>query len=112
MKTSGGTGPVGYRRRAILNRIHSALDAFYLLQKIDWEYNVRHTLDKILALALEEVEFEGGKRIERAAQGEGQTGIYRSAAGLPRALPFSGVRGRTYRVQRNPETVRHAIRHR
>ncbi len=58
--------PVGFRRRAILNRIHSALDAFYLLQKIDWEYDGRTTLDKILALALEELEFEGGKRIERA----------------------------------------------
>ena len=65
--TPGGTsGPVSYRRRAILNRIHGALDAFYLLQKIDWEFDVRVTLDKILALALEELEFEGGKRIERA----------------------------------------------
>ena len=59
-------GPVTYRRRAILNRIHGALDAFYLLQKIDWEYDVRTTLEKILALALEELEFEGGKKIERA----------------------------------------------
>jgi Nif-specific regulatory protein len=64
MKSAGG--PVSYRRRAILNRIHSALDAFYLLQKIDWEYDGRTTLNKILALALEELEFEGGKRIERA----------------------------------------------
>lgn len=59
MKTS-------YRRRAILNRIHSALDAFYLLQRIDWEYDIRTTLDKILALALEEVEFGEGRHIERA----------------------------------------------
>ena len=34
-----------YRRRAILTRIHKALDAFYLLQKIDWEYDIRETLD-------------------------------------------------------------------
>jgi len=54
-----------YRRKAILSRIHKALDAFYLLQKIDWEYDVRSTLEKILGLALEEVEFEGGKQIER-----------------------------------------------
>ncbi len=66
MKSFGTAGPVSYRRRAILNRIHGALDAFYLLQKIDWEYDVRTTLDKILSLALEELEFEGGKRIERA----------------------------------------------
>jgi len=66
MKRFGSTGQVSYRRRAILNRIHGALDAFYLLQKIDWEYDIRTTLDKILALALEEIEFEGGKRIERA----------------------------------------------
>src|SRR6185436_2219741 len=64
MKSTGG--PVSYRRKAILNRIHSALDAFYLLQKIDWDYDGRTTLNKILALALEELEFEGGKRIERA----------------------------------------------
>jgi Nif-specific regulatory protein len=55
-----------YRRRAILNRIHQALDAFYLLQRIDWEYDIRTTLDKILATALEEIEFEGGRHIERA----------------------------------------------
>ena len=54
-----------YRRKAILSRIHKALDAFYLLQKIDWEYDIRSTLEKILGLALEEVELEGGKQIER-----------------------------------------------
>jgi Nif-specific regulatory protein len=54
-----------YRRKAILTRIHKALDAFYLLQKIDWEYDIRSTLEKILGLALEEVELEGGKQIER-----------------------------------------------
>ncbi len=54
-----------YRRKAILSRIHRALDAFYLLQKIDWEYDIRSTLEKILGLALEEVELEGGKQIER-----------------------------------------------
>ncbi len=66
MNPANPPSPVGFRRRAILNRIHSALDAFYLLQRIDWEYDGRTTLDKILALALEELEFEGGKRIERA----------------------------------------------
>ncbi|MBI4583700.1 MAG: sigma 54-interacting transcriptional regulator [Planctomycetes bacterium] len=58
--------PTSYRRRAILNRIHNALDAFYLLQKIDWEYDIRMTLDKIIATAMEEIEFEGGRHIERA----------------------------------------------
>lgn len=54
-----------YRRKAILTRIRKALDAFYLLQKIDWEYDVRSTLEKILGLALGEIEFEEGKQIER-----------------------------------------------
>src|SRR5262249_35561668 len=54
-----------YRRKGILARIRKALDAFYLLQKIDWEYDIRATLEKILGLALEEIEFEGGKQIER-----------------------------------------------
>ncbi|HLU50037.1 MAG TPA: sigma 54-interacting transcriptional regulator, partial [Planctomycetota bacterium] len=55
-----------YRRRAILSRIHKALDAFYLLQRIDWEYDVRGTLERIVATAMEEIEFDGGKTIERA----------------------------------------------
>ena len=55
-----------YRRKAILSRIHKALDAFYLLQKIDWEYDIRETLERIMGLALEDVEFDGGKTIERA----------------------------------------------
>ena len=55
-----------YRRRAILTRIRKALDAFYLLHRIDWEYDSRATLENILAQALEELEFEGGKQIERA----------------------------------------------
>jgi transcriptional regulator with GAF, ATPase, and Fis domain len=54
-----------YRRKAILTRIRQALDAYYLLQKIDWEYDMRSTLEKILGLALEEIEFEGGRQIER-----------------------------------------------
>jgi len=54
-----------YRRKAILTRIHQALDAFYLLKKIDWEYDIRSTLEKILGLALDEIELEGGKQIER-----------------------------------------------
>ncbi len=40
-----------YRRRAILSRVHKALDAFYMLQKIDWEYDLRSTLDRILGHA-------------------------------------------------------------
>lgn len=55
-----------YRRKAILTRTRKALDAFYVLQKIDWDYDVRATLERILAQALEEIEFEGGKHIERA----------------------------------------------
>jgi transcriptional regulator with GAF, ATPase, and Fis domain len=55
-----------YRRKAILTRVHEALDAFYMLQKIDWQYDIRETLDRILALALEEIELEGEKTIERA----------------------------------------------
>ena len=61
-----GVGAASYRRRAILNRIHSALDAFYMLQRIDWQYDIRDTIDKILATALEEIEFAGGREIERA----------------------------------------------
>ena len=57
---------VVYRRKAILSRIRKALDEFYLLQKVDREYDIRATLEKILALALHEVEFEEGKQIERA----------------------------------------------
>ena len=55
-----------YRRKAILSRIHNALNAFYLLQKIDWEYNIAESLEKILGLALEEIELDGEKTIERA----------------------------------------------
>ena len=54
-----------YRRKAILTRIRQALDAYYLLQKIDWEYDIRSALEKILGLALEEIEFDGGRQIER-----------------------------------------------
>ena len=55
-----------YRRKAILSRIHKALNAFYLLQKIDWEYDIGESLRKILGLALEEIELDGEKVIERA----------------------------------------------
>ncbi len=60
------TKAASFRRRAILNRIHKALDAYYLLQKIDWDYDIRTTVDKILATALEEIEFGEGRQIERA----------------------------------------------
>ena len=56
-----GVKAASYRRRAILNRIHNALDAFYMLQRIDWQYDIRDTVDKILATALEEIEFAGGR---------------------------------------------------
>ena len=50
-----------YRRKAILSLIHNALNAFYLLQKIDWKYNIAESLEKILGLALEEIELDGEK---------------------------------------------------
>ncbi len=36
-----------------------------ILQKVDWDYDVRHTLDEILALAAKELDFEGDKEIDR-----------------------------------------------
>ena len=54
-----------YRRKAVLTRIRSALDAFYMLQKIEWSYDVTTSLEKILGLALEEIEFDGGRQVER-----------------------------------------------
>ncbi len=56
---------VSYRRKAILSRVHSALDAFYLLQDIDWDYDVYATLERIVALAVEEIELEDDAQIER-----------------------------------------------
>ena len=55
-----------YRRKAVLTRVRKALDAFYMLQRIDWKYDIGETLARILGLALEEVELEGEKTIERA----------------------------------------------
>ena len=55
-----------YRRKAVLTRVRKALDAFYMLQTIDWKYDIGETLARILGLALEEVELEGEKTIERA----------------------------------------------
>ena len=49
-------GKTQWRRQAILTRIHQALDAFMILQKVDWDYDVRHTLDEILALAAKDAE--------------------------------------------------------
>ena len=54
-----------YRRKAILSRIHNALNAFYLLQKIDWEYDIAEGLKKILGLALEEIELDGDTSLSR-----------------------------------------------
>ncbi|MBN1419694.1 MAG: sigma 54-interacting transcriptional regulator, partial [Planctomycetes bacterium] len=59
------TSKTAYRRQAILGRIHKALDAFYTLQKVDWEFDIRDTLRRILGLAMEEIEFDGAKVIER-----------------------------------------------
>ena len=58
-------GKTAWRRQAILGRIRQALDAFTMLQKVDWDYDVRRTLDEILALAVKEIDFEGEKQIER-----------------------------------------------
>jgi DNA-binding NtrC family response regulator len=58
------------RRRAALGRIRKALDAFYLLQRIDWDYDLGASFDKILELALSEITLDdlsgGDKRIDRA----------------------------------------------
>lgn len=58
-------GKTAWRRQAILMRIHQALDAFMVLQKVDWNYDVAATLDQILALAAKELDFEGDKEIDR-----------------------------------------------
>ncbi|HAK94537.1 MAG TPA: sigma-54-dependent Fis family transcriptional regulator [Planctomycetes bacterium] len=60
------TGRTVWRRQAILGRIQQALNAFMTLQKVDWDYDVRRTLDEILALAVKEIDLEGEKDIERA----------------------------------------------
>ena len=54
-----------YRRKALLARIHTTIDTFYLRQEIDWNYDIRKILDHILELAVEELEFGEGKRIDR-----------------------------------------------
>ena len=54
-----------YRRKAVLARIHHTLDNFYLRQEIDWDYDVRMILDRILELAMEELEFGEGKMVDR-----------------------------------------------
>ncbi len=56
---------VDYRRKALLARIHTTIDTFYMRQEIDWSYDVRKILDRILELAMEELEFGEGKRIDR-----------------------------------------------
>ena len=60
------TGRIVWRRQAILGRIQEALNAFMTLQKVDWDYDVRRTLDEILALAVKEIDLAGEKEIERA----------------------------------------------
>lgn len=56
---------IQWRRQAILTRIRQALDAFMSLQDVDWNFNVKKTLDEILMLAVKELDFEGEKEIER-----------------------------------------------
>ncbi len=60
------TGRTVWRRQAIIARIQQALNAFMTLQKVDWDYDVRTTLDEILGLAVKELDMEGDKEIERA----------------------------------------------
>ncbi len=54
-----------FRRAALLARIHNTIDGFYLRQEIDWNYDIRKILDHILGLAMTELEFGEGKRIDR-----------------------------------------------
>ncbi len=55
-----------WRRQAILNRIRKTLDAFTILQDVDWDYDVKKTLDMILEQAVKEFAFQDNKEIERA----------------------------------------------
>ncbi|MEE8142298.1 MAG: GAF domain-containing protein, partial [Planctomycetota bacterium] len=54
-----------YRRNALLARIHTTLDNFYMRQEIDWDYDTRKLLDQILGLAMKDLEFGEGKPIDR-----------------------------------------------
>ncbi|MEM7166735.1 MAG: sigma-54-dependent Fis family transcriptional regulator [Planctomycetota bacterium] len=56
---------VDYRRKAVLGRIGTTLDQFYMKQEIDWDYDVRTIIDQILELALTELEFGEGKPVDR-----------------------------------------------
>ncbi|MFQ5654596.1 MAG: sigma 54-interacting transcriptional regulator [Planctomycetota bacterium] len=55
-----------FRRKAVLARIHNTLDRFYMRQEIDWDYDIRKILDRILELGMKELEFGEGKAIDRA----------------------------------------------
>ncbi|MGA1203528.1 MAG: sigma 54-interacting transcriptional regulator [Planctomycetota bacterium] len=55
-----------YRRRAVLARIHQTLDEFYLRQEVDWDYDIRRILDRILEIAMSELEFGEGRSIDHA----------------------------------------------
>ena len=61
---------VDYRRKALLARIHTTIDTFYMQQEVDWNYDIRNILDRILQLGMEELEFGEGKRIDRDFLGE------------------------------------------
>ncbi len=54
------------RRQAVLARVRSALDAFYMLQRIDWDYDIKEALEKILELAVKELKFSGDLEVRRA----------------------------------------------
>ncbi|MFN0056840.1 MAG: sigma 54-interacting transcriptional regulator [Planctomycetota bacterium] len=57
---------VSFARQAALARIHVTLDSFYLRQEIDWDYDIRELLDRILDLGLKQLEFGTSRASERA----------------------------------------------
>ncbi len=50
----------------MLERVRRALDAFYMLQRIDWDYDIKEALEKILELAVKELKFSGDLEVKRA----------------------------------------------
>ena len=58
--------PLDYRARAVLARIRQMLDQFSMKLEVDWDYDVREVLERILKLAIGEIEFGDGAPVERA----------------------------------------------
>ena len=58
--------PLDYRARAVLARIRQMLDQFSMKLEVDWDYDVREVLEKILTLAVGELQFGDGAPIDRA----------------------------------------------